>query len=203
MVAVPKMLRLVLMLCLSIRGASPAAEPTPRDVDLRIEATDLSGKVVRPFGGKDSNATVLFFLAHDCPVSNRLAPEMGRIARDFAPKGVRCIVVYPDPDALPEDLRLHGAEFGLGALRAFHDRTHTLVHATGAATAPEAVVVTAAGHVVYRGRINNLYEALDKPRTTVTRHDLRQALQAVLANRAHDRPWPAAVGCPIVPLPNP
>ena len=52
-----------------------------------------------------------------------------------------------------------------------------------ATVTPQAVVVGPGGIVKYRGRIDNQYAALGKPRRVVTVHDLRDALDAVLAGR--------------------
>ena len=43
-----------------------------------------------------------------------------------------------------------------------------------ATVTPQAVVVDRAGVVKYRGRIDNQYAALGKPRRVVTVHDLRR-----------------------------
>ena len=47
----------------------------------------------------------------------------------------------------------------------------------------------------YRGRIDNQYAALGKPRRVVTVHDLRDALDAVLAGRPVANPETEAFGC--------
>ena len=46
---------------------------------------------------------------------------------------------------------------------------------------PEAAVFAADGSIKYRGRINDLYVDLGKKRNAATTHDLRDALDAVLA----------------------
>jgi hypothetical protein len=60
------------------------------------------------------------------------------------------------------------------------------------------VVVDRAGSIRYSGRIDNFYAALGRPRQRVTEHDLRDALDAVLAGRPVPRPRTDAVGCHIV-----
>jgi len=60
---------------------------------------------------------------------------------------------------------------------------------------PEAVVVLADGSIAYRGRIDNFYADYGKPRRMATEHNLRDALDAVLARKAVERPSTTPVGC--------
>ena len=64
---------------------------------------------------------------------------------------------------------------------------------------PEAVVIDSRGEIRYRGRIDNFYADLGKPRQQVTARDLRDALDAVLAGRTVPNPETRALGCAIVP----
>ena len=190
----------------TVRGTdTPVSPGAAAPLDMLLAVVDLAGQTQRPFAGKEQRATVLFFVAHDCPVSNKFAPELRRIADEFALKGVRCALVYADPDLSAADIRQHVKEFALSVptLAVYPDRAHALTRAAGATHTPEAVVVTATGHIAYRGRINNLYEELGSPRAVVTQHDLRVALAAVLAGKVPNPKWPAAIGCFISPLPSP
>jgi thiol-disulfide isomerase/thioredoxin len=46
-----------------------------------------------------NRATVLVFISTECPYSNRYAPEIQRIYKEFAAKDVRFWLVYPSPAA--------------------------------------------------------------------------------------------------------
>ena len=61
-----------------------------------------------------------------------------------------------------------------------------------------AVVLDKSGSVRYRGRIDNFYADLGKPRRAATTHDLRDALDAVVAGRAVAHPETTPIGCFIV-----
>src|SRR5687768_10905715 len=54
---------------------------------------------------------VLFFVLHDCPICNAYAPEVARIVRDYAGKGVASSVVYVDEGVSEEALRQHAREY--------------------------------------------------------------------------------------------
>lgn len=67
----------------------------------------------------------------------------------------------------------------------------------GAATAPEAAVLTPAGELLYLGRIDNRLEVLGKQRVQVTEFNLRDTLDAILAGKPVPRARTKAPGCAI------
>lgn len=139
-------------------------------------------------------ATVWIFLYPDCPIANRTAPEIARVAGAFGPKGVRFFRVYAGADWRAEEVARHGAAYGLD-FPAVIDRDLALVRGSGATVTPEAAVFDGAGARRYRGRIDNRYEDLGKARRRVTRHDLREALDALIAGRPVAVPETRAMGC--------
>lgn len=158
-------------------------------------ATDLDGAAVDPFAG-DAPATVLVFVATACPVSNRYAPEIQRIQKDYASRGVRMYLVYPDKEdtaVIRDHLKEHA--FGVPALR---DPGHVLVRRAGASVTPEAAVFRA-GAEVYHGRIDDRQVDLGVSRAEPSRHDLRDAIDAALSGKQPDETYAAAVGCSIPP----
>lgn len=141
-------------------------------------------------------ANVLFFITNDCPVANSYAPEIQHICADYASKGVACTLVYSDPTLGIAAMQKHFSDYGYKApIAAVIDASHQLAHSTGATITPEAVVVGKHGKVLYRGRVDNFYAALGKPRRFATEHDLRQALDEVLAGKSVTHPLTQAIGC--------
>jgi hypothetical protein len=185
----PIVLPLVLLL-LAPRGQLPPSAGQLRDVhgvtqDLRVP----SG--LAPAG----MAHVLLFVTSDCPISNRYAPEVQRLCADYLKKGVSCTLVYEDAAIDSAAVRAHGEAFGYRDIPAVIDTGHAIAATMKATVTPQAVVVAAGGRVEYRGRIDNRYEELGKPRRVVTVHDLRDALDDILAGRVVARPATEAVGC--------
>ncbi len=156
----------------------------------------LSGQTMNPFSGR--SPVVLLFTTNDCPVANKMVPEIRRITRDYNGKA-RFLMVYTDPQTTPADLKTHRQDYNLTGISGTHDRRHALVQAVGAKITPEAVIVQS-GKVVYRGRINNFYEDFGKPRRIITQHDLRDALDAVLAGTPVPKPRGKSIGCYITRL---
>jgi thiol-disulfide isomerase/thioredoxin len=153
-----------------------------------------------PIADPAARATVLLFLAHDCPVANAYAPEVGRLCHEYGPRDVSFRVVYAEPDLAPETARRHAAEFGFPCPTLL-DSDLRLVRRLGVTKTPEAVLLDPEGKALYQGRIDDLYAALGTRRPQPTRRDLREALEAALAGR----PVPVArtdvVGCFVKELP--
>jgi hypothetical protein len=141
-------------------------------------------------------ASILFFITNDCPISNSYAPEIQHICGDYAAKGVSCTLVYSDLTLDAAAIRKHHSDFGYpDSIPGMKDTGHKLADATGATITPQAAIVGKGGKVLYLGRIDNFYAALGKPRRQATEHDLRQALDEVLAGQPVTHPKTQAVGC--------
>jgi hypothetical protein len=139
-------------------------------------------------------ATVLLFISTDCPIANGMAPAVARLHEEFAKQDVAFYRVYADAMLTDEAIAQHGKDFSL-PMPAVRDGDLKLVQLTGATITPEAVVFDREGKRRYRGRINNRYEDLGKYRQKATQHDLRDALDALLAGREVKDPETKAVGC--------
>jgi hypothetical protein len=159
-----------------------------------IYVKDVAGTSVQPLADTGQKATVLFFVMHECPIANSYAPEIARIMSEYSTKGVRAYVVYVESDLTPEQARQHARDYGYksGALL---DPQHRLVKAAGATVSPEAVVMSPAGEVLYRGRIDDRAVDFGKRRVEPTRRDLRLSLDAILAGKPVPARLTKAVGC--------
>ena len=152
----------------------------------------------RPFEPGD-RVSVLLFTTSDCPISNGYAPTIERVCRNYAARGVDCLLLYEDSGLAARTARQHRADYRLGAIAAAIDADRTIAAAARATVTPEAVVVDTAGAIRYRGRIDNTYVELGRRRPTPTSHDLREAIDAVLAGRPVPQPATEAFGCFITP----
>ncbi len=157
---------------------------------------DASGRDQRPFDVERGRAAVLVFIAVDCPVSNGYAPELSRLAGEYAARGVAFYFVHSDPDATAEVADRHAKEYGFTA-PVLTDPAGTLARRVGATRTPEAAVVDPDGAVRYLGRIDDRYADVHKPRPEPRRRDLREAIEDVLAGRAVRVPRTEVVGCDI------
>jgi hypothetical protein len=139
--------------------------------------------------------TAVFFVTHDCPISNHYAQEIRRICESYASRGLACSLVYVDPSLSDTAAVAHASEYGHRGYQIFVDREHALVRQTGVTTTPEVAVLQGDGRIAYRGRIDDFFVGWGKPRRQVREHDLRDALEALLAGRPAPKPETKPVGC--------
>jgi AhpC/TSA family len=162
---------------------------------------DLDGRPV-PLAQSNAPAIVLFFTASDCPIANRYEPEMLRLEHEFASSGVEFWWVYPNPGDTAEMIRHHLSQFA-GSTHIIRDTQQSLVQIAHATVTPEtAILVPANGALreVYNGRIDDRYISLGQERPRALRHELEDAIAAILAKRPIPEPGGPPVGCSIVPL---
>src|SRR5262249_44244591 len=126
---------------------------------------DLQGRPVDPLRSAAAGraATVLFFVATSCPISNRYAPELVRLYDRFATRGVSFYLVYPDSDDSPATIREHLRAHGL-PLSALRDPGHALVRQGHAVVTPEAALFGPDGRLLYHGRTDDRFVAFGKMR---------------------------------------
>lgn len=161
---------------------------------------DIDGIVHGSLAEAETDRTILFFLATSCPISQRYAPEIITTCDDYRSEGAGCFLVYPEAGLTAAALREHLEAYGHTA-PAILDSDQALVRKAGARITPEAAVYSRSGDLLYRGRIDDWYAGLGRPRNGVRRHDLRDALDALASGETVETPWPDAVGCFIEPLP--
>lgn len=158
---------------------------------------DVFGKSVQPLASATNRAVVLVFLANECPISNRAIPELRRLHKTFAARGIAFWFVHPNADETDVSVRQHATEYELPGTP-LRDPGLKLARAVGAQVTPTAVVISPRGEVLYRGRIDDRYTALGQSRPEPTTHDLEHALESVLAGRVPAPAQTRAVGCHLV-----
>ena len=146
-----------------------------------------------------ASARVFIFARTDCPLIDRYAPELRRIAAEFQSRGVAFWLVYPGRSASPSAIAAHAKEYSLpGTVIA--DPDTELVRRAHARVAPEAAVFDRKGQLVYHGRIDNRWVDFGKARPAATVHDLETAIADVLGGRPVPEAATRAVGCSLADL---
>lgn len=204
---------LSLALALAPSGLVPRAHAggsgEPDEVRLVDEATrgialaDIDGNPVAPLAPEAGSFSILVFTATECPIANAFSPEIARIASEYGEKQCTLFLVYTDPELDAAEIRRHLEDYSLKGAIALLDKEQLLVRATGVTHTPEASVIDHDGNQLYRGRINNRYAALGKARRVITRHDLRQALEAIVKGDAVPVARTEVIGCYLPTLPDP
>jgi hypothetical protein len=179
----------LLSLALGCAAAWAGPQEAPRWWS-RLGVTGLDGAPVVPAARR----IVVVFISGECPVSNAYIPVLNRLASDFSGRGFAFVAAYVDPDAGLPALRQHARDYGI-AFVAADDRGHRLVRAAAASLTPEAVVFSAEGAVLYRGRIDDRVGDLGAARPAATRNDLRDVLEAIAAGNPGPFPPRPGFGC--------
>jgi len=162
----------------------------------QFQVRDTAGAIHTPAEWSGHKAILLFFVTTDCPVANSYVPEMNRIRDAYAARGVLVYAVEADTTTPEADVARYAKDYRY-AFPLVLDPHQALVDLTGATVTPEAVVLTSEGKVLYHGRIDNRVEDFGKQRPQATEHDVRDALDAVLAGRQVARAATKSIGCAI------
>lgn len=176
-----------IFLSLALVGFLHAAPPA------ELPATD--GRSYPPLDASGKKAVVLIFVSPFCSTTRPFMKEINAISTDYAAKAAISLV-HSDSEITLEVAFQH-ADMEEVQTRVLIDKTQQLAKHVGATTTPEAVIVSPAGEVMYRGRINDLYLGPTKRQRAATTKDLRDALDAVLAGKAAPAPQQPAQGCKI------
>ena len=192
-------MRVLILLCVLLAvsisvGGAPVGIAAPAN---NTAIKDIEGVERKPLLAGKAAAAVVFFLSHDCPISNGYSPEVNRICKEFGDGGkVVFHIVHPYVELTADEARKHAKEFGY-TVPVIVDHDRAVTKAVGAKVTPQAVVLSPDGKVLYSGRIDDTWTDFGKRRPEPTVRDLRNALTAVLAGKPVPTPATDAIGCPI------
>ena len=179
-------------------GVASSDEARPSGV-ATLAWQDVQG---RKYGIEDvqkAKATVFLFVSTQCPIANGYTPRLLDLAKDYQPRGVRFFLVNSNAEDTTAEVKKYAAErkFPFPAIK---DDGTTLADRLNADTTPQAVIVDATGEVRYLGRIDD-----HRDRAKVGQHDVKNALDALLAGQPVKTPRTLPFGCAIFrdkPAPN-
>jgi hypothetical protein len=161
-------------------------------------ATDLAGNQIDPLKSSPGKIVILIFVRTDCPISNRYAPTIQRLSAQYS-QNASFFLIYPASTESPAQIRKHESDFNY-RLPALRDLSHTLVKQSHATITPEAAVFDANHHLIYHGRIDDLYQGFGRARPAPTTHELDDAIRAAISGKPLVSDAAPAVGCYISDL---
>lgn len=162
-----------------------------------ITLHDAAGKPRSLYDLKNKKAIVIVFLSFDCPVSTSYSSILSELAKTYRDKQVAFVAVNSSDDGDAAHIAQQAADYKL-PFPIFKDEQFRAADAFKADTVPSVFVLDHNYVLRYRGRIDNGYYARLKKNGRITRHDLRQALDELLAGKAISEPATKPVGCAIV-----
>jgi peroxiredoxin len=170
----------------------PLGTPCP---DFRLPSVD--GKTFGLDDCRDARALVVMFICNHCPYVQAVEDRIVQLHLDYAPRGVQLVGICANdptdyPDDRPERLlaRWREKRYGFPYLI---DASQEVARAFAAVCTPDIYVFDAAQRLAYHGQIDDNWKEPEK----VKRHDLREALDALVAGRAPAREQTPAIGCSI------
>src|SRR5262249_21771123 len=126
-------------------------------------------------------ATVVVFTALGCPLVPKYLAVLDKLERDYRGKDVQFLAVDVGPDDAIVEMADQMVELGV-AFPAVRDFSGKVVDALGATRTPEVVLLDSDRVIRYRGRVDDQYRPGITARAP-TRHDLKEALDEVLAGK--------------------
>jgi peroxiredoxin len=186
----------VLVLTGPNRVANPASAARLGKKIANVTLSDTTGRNVILYDLRDKKAIVVVFLSFECPVSTSYMPMLADMAKQYRDRGVGFLGVCPGEDDAAQVAR-HVRDYRV-PFPVLRDPRLVAADAFQAEFTPEAFVLDGTFVLRYRGRIDNRYAARLRPNATVSRHDVRQALEELLAGKTVSEPSTQPIGCAIV-----
>ncbi len=172
---------------LAVGAAAPAFEGLP---SANGDACGLDTFAAAP-------VLVLSFTCNHCPYAQAYEDRFAALCREFAPRGVAFAAINPnDAEAYPEDAlermreRAREKAYPFPYLR---DETQAVARAYGAVCTPHLFVFGPDRRLAYEGRIDDNWKDPD----AATSHDLRNAIEDLLAGRTVRTAQTNPMGCSI------
>src|SRR5262249_14753011 len=158
--------------------------------------SDPVGKTIALRDFKDHKAIVVVFLSFECPVSTGYSRTLADLHEKYHARGVAFCGISCNAEEKPADLAKRVQEFKL-PFPVLRDEKCAAADLLRAQTTPEAFVLDHNFVLRYRGRIDDEYAKRLVKNRQVTHHDLRDALDELLAGKPVSHPLTEAVGCPL------
>jgi thiol-disulfide isomerase/thioredoxin len=174
---------LLLVACLGTPYARAAArEPVVGDIigELHFKDTRYLNRSLADFS--ERKAFVLVFTTTSCPLVSRYIPTLIRLEKEYRDKSVQFLAVNVGADDSIVAMAGQAVEYGV-PFPFVKDFGGVCAKAIGVTRTPEVAVLDGKRRLVYRGRIDDQYRP-GAARKEPTRHDLKEALEDVLAGRA-------------------
>lgn len=168
-------------------GLAVAAEPVAVNWD------ELSSVGNESVAMSDAKWKVVCFLGAECPLARLYGSRLESLGEEFGGQAVRVVGINSNPQDSVADVNRYIDEHEL-SFPIIKDSDQSLAQTFGATRTPEVFVLDATDHVRYQGRIDDQYEP-GISRSEPTKHDLRNAIEALVAGRKVPNAKTDAVGC--------
>ncbi len=158
----------------------------------------VSGITVSLSDYADKPGLLVMFLCRHCPYVKHVQQELARLANEYAAAGLGIVAIGSNdaenyPDDAPLSLKAQAEELGFSFPYLF-DESQDVARAYGAVCTPDFFLFDGRLKLAYRGQFDDSRPRNDAP---VNGHDLRAAIDAVLAGQSPNSDQKPSVGCSI------
>jgi peroxiredoxin len=184
--------------CLFALAATLGAEvpSTPeRQTVSGFQLVDAAGKVIEVAAQSKKQLTVVCFLGTECPLARHYGPRLNKLAGEFSSQNVRFIGVNSNSQDSQKDVAAFTKEFGI-SFPILKDPGNKVADQFSAHFMAEVFVLDQTLAVRYHGRVDDQYQP-GVTRGQPTRHDLRLALEELLAGKPVSVARTETTGCAI------
>ena len=171
---------------------SQLGTPAP---DFSLKGVD--GKTYSLAGFTGKKVLIVMFICNHCPYVKAVEDRIIQLQRDYSSKSVQLVGICANdptdyPDDYPENLRKRWQvkDYRFPYLV---DETQDVARAYGAVCTPDIFVFDSERKLAYHGQLDNKWQDVAK----VTRHDLREAVDLLLAGKRPSSDQIPSMGCSI------
>jgi peroxiredoxin len=157
-----------------------------------FELPGVDGAVHKLSDYSASPVLVVVFLCNHCPIAQMYEQRVTQLSADYKDRGVSVVVIQPnDPSAIRideldssdisdslEEMKIRAAYKHLTYPYLYDGETQSVTNAYGPQATPHAFVFDSDRRLRYEGRVDNSYRS-----EQVTTHEVRDAIEALLAHR--------------------
>lgn len=164
-------------------------------IDFKLPATD--GKEYSLSDFADKKAVVIIFMCNHCPYVKAIIDRLIKLQSDYADKGVQIVGINAnDADDYPEDsfeaMKEWVEEIGINFVY-LRDEDQSIAKVYQAQCTPDIYVFNQNKKLAYHGRLDDNWQDPD----SVTKSDLREALDLILVDQPVTNTQHPSMGCSI------
>jgi len=143
---------------------------------------------------KKTKAAAFFFLSPDCPLSQKYSLTIKDMFSEYSKANVAVYLVFPGTLYSAEEIKTFLTEYDLPFI-SIADSDKKLTANLQATVTPEVFLMDSERNILYKGAIDNWFEAVGRQRQVITEHFLADALQSFLSGNSIKVSETKAVGC--------
>ncbi len=188
-------LSLPALLCVfSLNAHADTSAQNPASLQQPVNALvwkDIAGNQYSDALFSKNSVTVFVFTSTQCPISNLYTTRIKELEKQYHARGVQFFVVNSNQEDTLQMVKKYSAKCSYN-FPVVKDNGTAIADKLHASRTPESIVLDSKGVVRYRGRIDD-----NTDRNKIVRHDLADALEAVVTGGIVSRPRTLATGCVI------